>query len=206
MVKHLPTMWETQVQPLGQEDLLEKQMATHSSILAWRIPWTEEPGGLQSMGSQRVDRTERLHFHFLICSLQLNFLFWPLILHELHFTPTVLWFYANFILYLMLTTLCKPTLIVFLFLHIWKKASMTIQRRQWTQLLGHQTARGYLTPVYDYFETTQEEEDNILTPLILITDPLIPNPHLVWAPRLLMVGWAQFLRHEPSVPPPPAES
>ena len=75
MVKHLPTMWETQVQPLGQEDLLEKQMATHSSILAWRIPWTEEPGGLQSMGSQRVDRTERLHFHFLICSLQLNFLF-----------------------------------------------------------------------------------------------------------------------------------
>ena len=56
---------------------------------------------------------------------------------------------------------------------------MTIQRRQWTQLLGHQTARGYLTPVYDYFETTQEEEDNILTPLILITDPLIPSPHLV---------------------------
>ena len=54
MVKRLPTMWETQVQSLGQEDLLEKGMATHSSILAWRIPWTEEPGGLQSMGSQRV--------------------------------------------------------------------------------------------------------------------------------------------------------
>ena len=45
-------MWETQVQSLGQEDPLEKEMATHSSILAWRIPWTEEPGGLQSMGSQ----------------------------------------------------------------------------------------------------------------------------------------------------------
>ena len=50
-VKRLPTMWETQVQSLGQEDLLEKEMATHSSILAWKIPWTEEPGGLQSMGS-----------------------------------------------------------------------------------------------------------------------------------------------------------
>ena len=54
MVKRLPTMWETWVQSLGQEDLLEKEMATHSSILAWKIPWTEEPGRLQSMGSQRV--------------------------------------------------------------------------------------------------------------------------------------------------------
>ena len=54
MVKRLPTMEETWVQSLGQEDLLEKEMATHSSILAWKIPWTEEPGRLQSMGSQRV--------------------------------------------------------------------------------------------------------------------------------------------------------
>ena len=54
MVKHLPTMWETQLQSLGQEDLLEKEMATHSSILAWKIPWMEEPGRLQSVGSQRV--------------------------------------------------------------------------------------------------------------------------------------------------------
>ena len=46
MVKHLPAMWETQVQSLGQEDLLEKEMATHSSILAWKIPWTQEPGRL----------------------------------------------------------------------------------------------------------------------------------------------------------------
>ena len=53
-VKHLPTMWETQVQTLGQEDLLEKEMVTHSSILAWKIPWAEEPGRLQSMGPQRV--------------------------------------------------------------------------------------------------------------------------------------------------------
>ena len=52
--KHLPAMWETQVRSLGWEDLLEEEMATHSSILAWRIPWTEEPGRLQSMGSQRV--------------------------------------------------------------------------------------------------------------------------------------------------------
>ena len=54
MVKRLPTMPETQVQSLGQEEPLEKAMATHSSILAWRIPQTEELGGLQSMGSQRV--------------------------------------------------------------------------------------------------------------------------------------------------------
>ena len=54
MVKCLPTMWETQVQSLGREDPLEKEMATHSSILAYKIPWTEEPGGLQSIGLQRV--------------------------------------------------------------------------------------------------------------------------------------------------------
>ena len=54
MVKHLLTMWETWVQSLGREDLLEKEMATHSSILAWKIAWTEEPGRLQSMGLQRV--------------------------------------------------------------------------------------------------------------------------------------------------------
>ena len=54
VVKNLPVKQETHVQSLGQEDPLEKKMATHSSILAWRIPWTEEPGGLQSMGLQRV--------------------------------------------------------------------------------------------------------------------------------------------------------
>ena len=53
-VKNLPAMQETRVQSLGQEDPLEKRMASHSSILAWRIPWTEEPGGLQSMELQRV--------------------------------------------------------------------------------------------------------------------------------------------------------
>ena len=53
-VKCLPTMWETGVQSLGQEDPLEKAMATHSRTLALKIPWTEEPGSLQSMGSQRV--------------------------------------------------------------------------------------------------------------------------------------------------------
>ena len=54
MVKNLPAMQETQVRSLGGDDPLEKGMATHSSILAWRIPWTEEPGGLQSLGLQRV--------------------------------------------------------------------------------------------------------------------------------------------------------
>ena len=53
-LKRLPLIRETWVRSLGQEDPLEKEMATHSSILAWRIPWMEEPGGLQSMGSQRV--------------------------------------------------------------------------------------------------------------------------------------------------------
>ena len=50
-VKHLPAVWETQVRSLGREDPLEEEMATHSGILAWRLPWTEETGGLQSMGS-----------------------------------------------------------------------------------------------------------------------------------------------------------
>ena len=54
MIKNLPAMQETQVRSLGQEDPLEEGVATHSSFLAWRIAWTEDPGGLQSMGSQRV--------------------------------------------------------------------------------------------------------------------------------------------------------
>ena len=56
-VKHLPAMRETWVQSLSWEDSLEKEMATHSSILAWRIPWTEEPGRLQFVGSQELDTT-----------------------------------------------------------------------------------------------------------------------------------------------------
>ena len=54
-VKRLPAMWETRVRSLGQEDPLEKEMATYSSTVAWKIPWMEEPGGLQTMGSQRVE-------------------------------------------------------------------------------------------------------------------------------------------------------
>ena len=61
MVKNLPAMQETQVQSLGQEDPLEKGMAANSSILAWEIPWTKEPSGLQSMGSQESDVTEQLN-------------------------------------------------------------------------------------------------------------------------------------------------
>ena len=67
LVKNLPAMEETWVQFLGWEDPLEKEMATHSSILAWRIPCTEDPGGLQSMGWQEPDTTERLnHHHHLV--------------------------------------------------------------------------------------------------------------------------------------------
>ena len=58
MVKNLPAMQGTQVQSLGWDDFLEEGMATHSSILDWRIPWTEEPGGIQSMGSQELDMIE----------------------------------------------------------------------------------------------------------------------------------------------------
>ena len=64
-LKRLPGMWETRVRSLGQEDPLEKEMATHSNTLAWRIPWTEEPGRLKSTGSQRVGtRLSDFTFHF----------------------------------------------------------------------------------------------------------------------------------------------
>ena len=66
LVKNLPAMQETQVQSLGHEDPLEKGMATCSSILAWEIPWTKEPSGLQSMGSQKLDTTERLSLSFFL--------------------------------------------------------------------------------------------------------------------------------------------
>ena len=65
-LKRLPGMRENQVRSLGSEDPLEKEMATHSSTLAWKIPWKEEPGRLQSMGRKESDMTERLHFHFHI--------------------------------------------------------------------------------------------------------------------------------------------
>ena len=63
-LKHLPAMWETWIRSLGREDPLEKEMATHSSILAWRTLRTEELGGLQSTGHKESDTTEQLHFHF----------------------------------------------------------------------------------------------------------------------------------------------
>ena len=68
MIKNLPTMQETWIQSLDWEDALEKEMATHSSILTWEIPWTGEPGGLQSMGSQR-DMTEQLKTNNITDSL-----------------------------------------------------------------------------------------------------------------------------------------
>ena len=67
-VKRLPAVWETQVQSLGWEDPLEKEMATHPSTLAWKIPWTEEPGRLRSpWGHKESDTTEQLHFHYVLC-------------------------------------------------------------------------------------------------------------------------------------------
>ena len=70
MVKHLPTMRETWVRSLGWEDLLEKEMAPYSSTLAWKIPWVEEPGRLQSMGSQRVRHDWATSLHFMTITLQ----------------------------------------------------------------------------------------------------------------------------------------
>ena len=67
LVKNLPAMQETQVWSLGWEDPLEEEMATHSSILAWKIPWTEEPGGLQSMGWQRVGHNWVTNAHLTFC-------------------------------------------------------------------------------------------------------------------------------------------
>ena len=67
-------MWETWVRSLGREDPLEKEMATHSSILAWRIPWMEELGGPQSTGRKESNTTERLHFHFHIILMR-NYLY-----------------------------------------------------------------------------------------------------------------------------------
>ena len=64
-------MQETRVQPLGQEDLLEKEMATHSSILAWKIPWTEEPGSLQSMGLQRVEHNRVVSLSLALLGINL---------------------------------------------------------------------------------------------------------------------------------------
>ena len=78
-VKHLPAMWETWVWSLGQEDPLEKEMATHYSILAWRIPWMEEPGGLQSTGSQRVGNNWELH------SLNIYSKVWKLWVNHLYY-------------------------------------------------------------------------------------------------------------------------
>ena len=78
LVKNLPAMWETSVQSLSREDPLEKGMATHSSILAGEIPWTEEPRGLQSLGSQKSDTTELLtlsYFQYCQLAIHVQFLF-----------------------------------------------------------------------------------------------------------------------------------
>ena len=74
MVNNLPARWETWVRPLGQEDPLEKEMATHSIILVWKIPWMEEPGTLQSMGSQRVG-------HDWATNTSLCFCFWSQLMY-----------------------------------------------------------------------------------------------------------------------------
>ena len=115
MVKHPPAMWETQVWFLGLEDPLEKEMATHSSILAWKIQWTEETRGLQSMGSQRVghDWATSLHFtslHVKKSHMRENqpplFHSWPLVFltslgglgyvkHKSWFLAMLCWFGTN---------------------------------------------------------------------------------------------------------------
>ena len=75
-LKCLPGMWETRVRSLGREDPLEKEMATYSSTLAWRIPWREEPGRLQSMGSQRVRHDWATSLHFILPRSKLLLISW----------------------------------------------------------------------------------------------------------------------------------
>ena len=79
-LKRLPEIQETWVRSLGQEDPLEKEIATHFSILAWRIPWTEEPGGLQSTGSQSGTRLSNFTFTLLSLSL-INFTLFYTVIH-----------------------------------------------------------------------------------------------------------------------------
>ena len=105
-------MWETWVRSLVREDPLKKEMATHSSILAWRIPWTEELGGLQSTGRKELDMTERLHFHFhfptyIYMNEEENFIQHPvrhrlvyLILVQLH----ILKYYLNSVIFFISVT------------------------------------------------------------------------------------------------------
>ena len=105
MVKHLPIMRETQVQSLGQEDLLEKEMATHSSILAWKIPWTEEPGRpYNPWGRKELIMTERLHFWTQVVYLQTHGYSWPASSH-----PTVQGSSSLFLLTLPLNTSEGPS-------------------------------------------------------------------------------------------------
>ena len=91
MVKRLPTMWETRVRFLGWEDPLKKEMTTHSSILAWRIPWTEDPGRLQSMGLQRVGHDWVTSLHSLILLFQLSHLGKICYLNSIFFSNTHPW-------------------------------------------------------------------------------------------------------------------
>ena len=95
MLKHLPTMRETQVQSLGWEDLLEKEMATHFSILAWKIPWLEKPVGYSPWGRKESDTTERLHFHFTFYAIHSSniatgFYLWYILLYSMSHTLQVL--------------------------------------------------------------------------------------------------------------------
>ena len=84
-LKRLPAVWKTWVRSLGWEDSVEKEMANHSSILAWRIPWPEEPGKLQSMVSQESDMTEGLHFFTSIFKAYFLFSIYNLIECNNHF-------------------------------------------------------------------------------------------------------------------------
>ena len=91
-LKRLPPMWETQVRSLGQEDPLEKEMVTHSSILAWRIPWMEKPGRLQTMGSQRVghDWATSLSLSFTM-NMGVHVSFWASLVAQLVKNPPAMW-------------------------------------------------------------------------------------------------------------------
>ena len=117
-VKNLLAVQETWVQSLGLEDALEKEMTTHSSTLTWKIPWTEEPGGLQSMGSQRLEHNwvpnipfiEKHHLRLIMVTNFIFYLYWSVIALPccVNFSCTMKWISCRCTYILSLLSLCPP--------------------------------------------------------------------------------------------------
>ena len=132
MVKHLPKMYETRVQSLGREDPLKKEMATHSSTLAWKIPWTEEHGRLQSMGSQRVKYDWATSLSFSLSLPRARYCMWYLFITQYWITYLFFWalatlynykdkntFLTGVFLYLCVFCVCLLFFLIIVFIYLW---------------------------------------------------------------------------------------